>query len=385
MKVFVLLCYLISFGKDLNSQSIYDKSSIKSIMNKVIAYQNRNPWTDEADYDWIRGTYYTGIMACYQATADKKFLDQCIEWGEDYKWNVPTGKPVDNPFYIAGANLLTCTQTWLECYLDKKRKDRIAPTIAHLEKSDIKNPVTSPTQWYYGQGVKYVDALYVAGPALAMLYKITGNEKYAAWLDSFFWDVYGTLYDEKSNLFYRDIHYMPGYTPGTMSDQNSRKTFFYQKTANGKKVIWSRGNGWAFAALARILKYLPKDYGNWEKYKTVFIKMAQSLKDRQDEDGYWHPNLDDPMDFPYKETSGTGFFTYGMAWGINNGILDKTAYLPAVKKGWEALHNSVSTEGKVQWGQLEAGSPFIVKREDSHEYVSGAFLLAASEVYRVVF
>jgi hypothetical protein len=34
-------------------------------------------------------------------------------------------------------------------------------------------------------------------------------------------------------------------------------------------------------------------------------------------------------------------------------------------------------------GQPEAGAIFIVKQEDSHEYISGTFLLAASEVYKL--
>ena len=379
----LMLGYLAFLYGDLNGQPIYEKDSIKLVIDKVIKYQNSNPWTTEKDYDWIRGTYYTGIMACYQATGDKKFLDQCVKWGEDYNWGVPSGQPADDPFYIAGPNLLTCTQTWMECYLDKKQDKRIKPTIEHLDKKNIKNPVNYPLQWCYSQGVKYVDALYVAGPSLAMLYKITGKQKYANWLDSFFWDVCGTLFDEKTNLFYRDIHYMPAYPPGNTSDQAARKSVFYQRTAAGKKVMWSRGNGWAFAALVRILKYLPKEEGNWDKYKALFIKMAESLRERQNEDGFWRPNLDDPLDFPYKETSGTSFFSYGIAWGVNNGILERAKFLPVLTKAWDALNSAVSSEGKVQWGQLEAGSPYIVKQEDSHEYVSGAFLLAASEMYKL--
>ena len=380
---------IVSACIKVNGQSVNDKASIRLVMDKVNTYQLKHPWTDSADYNWIRGTWYTGVMACYQATGDKKYLEQCEKWGNDYKWEVPFEKPFTQS---SGANLLTCAQTWLECYLVKKDKKKIAPTIAHFKTARVDNPLTMPLDWYYEAGERYVDAIYVAAPVLAMLYKITGDEKYSSWMDSFFWDVYGKLFDKKINLFYRDLQYVPGYTgPVAKSYQlndsivhkDAHQTYVYQKTAAGKKVIWSRGNGWAFAGLARILKYLPQEQGNFKRYLTLFQKMAESLKERQQEDGYWRPNLDDPMDFPYKETSGTGFFVYGLAWGINNGYLNRTEFKPTVDKGWKALNEALSKDGKVQWGQLEAGSPDVVKQEDSHEYVTGTFLLAASEVYKM--
>ena len=111
--------------------------------------------------------------------------------------------------------------------------------------------------------------------------------------------------------------------------------------------------------------------------------MAISLKSRQSEEGFWYPNLDDPKDFPVKETSGTGFFTYGFAWGINSGLLDGNEYLPVVEKAWKSIYTAVSDEGKIQWGQRVGDRPVLVKMEDSHEYISGIFLLAASEVYKL--
>jgi len=265
----------------------------------------------------------------------------------------------------------------------------IASLKDHFKSSTALNPLTRPLDWYYEGGDRYVDALFVAPPVLAMLYKITGNEKYANWMDSFFWDVYGSLYDRDINLFYRGIRWTPGYKCGELSrissasHQDKRTTYGYQITAEGKKVIWSRGNGWAFAGLARILKYLPKVESNFKKYETVFQNMAKSLKERQQEDGYWRPNLDDPNDYPYKETSGTGFFVYGLACGINNGYLNEEEYKPVVEKGWKALNESVSEDGKVQWGQLGGAAPFVIKKEDTSEFVTGMFLLAASEMYKM--
>lgn len=35
---------------------------------------------------------------------------------------------------------------------------------------------------------------------------------------------------------------------------------------------------------------------------------------------------------PGPETSGTAFFTYGLLWGMNNGLFDEDTYRPVVMK-----------------------------------------------------
>ena len=112
--------------------------------------------------------------------------------------------------------------------------------------------------------------------------------------------------------------------------------------------------------------------------------MAAELKDRQQPDGFWYPNLADPNDYGTPESSGTGFFTYALAWGINNGILAREDYYPVVESAWKALYDALDAEGKVRWGQLVGAAPYKILEEDSHEFVTGTFLLAASEVYRLV-
>jgi rhamnogalacturonyl hydrolase YesR len=203
-------------------------------------------------------------------------------------------------------------------------------------------------------------------------------------MDSFFWDVYGELFDQDDHLFYRDQRYRyQNVAPKSAQIVNERNSSPYRVSPSGKKVLWSRGNGWVFAGLARILKYTPKNYANYDRYKELYLLMAIELKKRQQTDGFWYPNLDDPQDYGGKETSGTGFFTYGIAWGINNGILPREEYLPIVQKSWAAIVSAVSEEGKVQWGQMVGSSPYKILQEDSHEYVSGTFLLAASEMYKM--
>jgi Predicted unsaturated glucuronyl hydrolase involved in regulation of bacterial surface properties, and related proteins len=65
--------------------------------------------------------------------------------------------------------------------------------------------------------------------------------------------------------------------------------------------------------------------------------MCAALLPLQRSDGYWNVSLNDPDNFGGKEVSGTSLFIYGFAWGINNKILDKKIYLPAITKAWNAM------------------------------------------------
>jgi unsaturated rhamnogalacturonyl hydrolase len=363
--ILLLVIYCLTAVPQMSkAQSVdaFRKDAVVQLMDKVNTYQLNNPWK-EYDDNWIRGTYYAGVMACYLATGNKAYLQQSESFCESLKWSLPTLPPGHN---ASGVNLLTCGQTMLECYMVKKEKYKIEHIIAHLEKPDVKNPIANPREWYFEGGRRYVDGLFTGPPTLAMLYKVTKDEKYLLWMEACFWDIYGKLYDTDVNLFYRD------------------KRFFDQKTANGNNVIWSRGNGWALAGIARILEYLPKDHANYKRYEQVLQDMANALKKCQSKGGLWYPNLADAEATPYKETSGTSFFIYGLAYGVNTGLLDKNEFAPVIKKAWNSVCEEISEEGKVQWGQRVGDRPVNLSKDDSHEYVSGTFLLAASEVYKMV-
>jgi rhamnogalacturonyl hydrolase YesR len=299
-------------------------------------------------------------MAAWKATKDKTFLDQALRWGHESEWQVGTEPN--------GANRLFCVETWTELYFAKHDRAMIDPAIKWLATPDPVTPAGS-RHWYvdhYNENREevYVDSLYGAS-ALAMLAKATGDKKYLDIMNAFFDDVTSQLLDKEVGLYFRDPR------------------FIGQRTANGKKIFWSRGNGWAFAGIARVLEYLPENDPSRQHYVEIFNRLAAELVKRQGADGMWRVNLDDANQFPNPETSGTGFFCFGLAWGINHGILSREAYLPAAIKAWDGLSNSVSPEGKVLWGQQVDGEPHLVARDSTHEYVTGTFLLAGSEVYKL--
>jgi rhamnogalacturonyl hydrolase YesR len=350
------LIFLICF-KPITSikaqNDVFDKEFILSLMEKVNNYQIEANGK-KVNRNWKQATYYTGVMAFYLVTKDQKLLEQAINWSEKNNWE--TGNEMFFP-----ANRLTCTQTYLQIFSQKYDSSMIKNTLEYL---DAELMVTEPA---YLRGWYYVDALYVGIPPFIMMSAITGEDKYADYGNRIFWELTDELFDTEEVLFYRDS-----------------EARFNEKSRNGKKVLWSRGNGWAVASIPRILTYLKKDHNSYEQYKELLQKMAASLAKRQGEDGLWRTNLADFEDYPEPESSGTAFFTYAIAWGINNGILDQDKFEPVIRKSWKGLCDIVNEEGKVCWGQHEARKPGNIKKEDSDEFVSGAFLLAGSEMLLLI-
>ena len=197
---------------------------------------------------------------------------------------------------------------------------------------------------------------------MAAVSAATGDQKYLDLADRLWWKTTDYLYDRDEHLYFRDSR------------------FFDQREKNGKKVFWSRGNGWVFAGLARVLEHMPADYPERGRFVTQFREMAARLVEIQGDDGFWRSSLLDPDEYPAPESSGTGFFAYGLAWGINRGLLDAATYRPAVERAWKGLNWAVKPSGQLGWVQQIGYDPRSVGPDDTVEYGSGAFLLAASEV-----
>ena len=119
------------------------------------------------------------------------------------------------------------------------------------------------------------------------------------------------------------------------------------------------------------------------RFEQLFKDMAAKVLACQQPDGLWHSSLLDPGSYPSKETSGSGFFTYALAWGVNQGLLDRTTYEPAVLKAWTALVGCVNDDGKLTRVQPVGADPKTFNPDSTEVYGVGAFLLAGSEMYRM--
>ena len=176
-----------------------------------------------------------------------------------------------------------------------------------------------------------------------------------------FWATTNFLYDPSERLYYRDSR------------------FFALRDANGRKVFWSRGNGWVFAGLVRMMEALPLNDPDRRRLQDLFQEMAGRVKELQKADGYWPPALLAPEGSP-PESSGTALFTYGLAWGIEHGLLERAEYETAVRRGWSALERAIQPDGRLGWVQQVSDRPDEVVATDTEIYGVGAFLMAAAAV-----
>lgn len=334
-------------------EDIYTKPFIVSAMKKVCDWQLKNPVTinERNENDWARAAFYTGVMATYKTTGNEKYLDEAMAWSKSFDWKLAKR--------LRHADDHAKGQTYLEVY-EVKNDPAMIQDVRDTFDSLIMDPKPGREDWWW------CDALFMAPPVLARLAAATGDQRYITFLNTMFWDAYDFLYDKEEHLFYRDQNY------------------FDKKTPNGSKTFWARGNGWVLAGTARVLQYLPKDNAHYDQYVSLLKEMAGAVKRIQGEDGLWRPSLLDDQEVPHPETSGSAFFCYALAWGINNGILGKDEYLPVVKKAWEGLNTYVTEEGKLQWVQPIGAAPDQVTIDNYQEYGSGAYLLAGSELYKLL-
>ena len=311
---------------------------------------------------WTRAVYYEGLMAMYKVDPQKKYYDYAFDWGEKHQWSPRDSVTTRN------ADNQCCGQTYLELYQSDPKPEhaeKIKQCIDRMVNSDKIDDWT------------WVDALQMAMPVYAKLAVIYNDDKYYERMYQMYNHTKtaegGGLYNTTEHLWWRDKSFVPPYNE-----------------PNGANCYWSRGNGWVFAALVRTLSTIPKNAPHRDEYLKTYLEMAKAIAPLQREDGYWNVSLKDSTHFGGKELTGTSLFIYGMAWGINNGILSKKKYQPIIAKAWEALVKySLHPEGFLGYVQGTGKEPkdsqpvSYTHIPDFEDYGLGCFLLAGSEIYKL--
>ncbi len=357
--VFVLMLIgMTAFSKNQQDKCFKPKE-IKKAMTKAAMWQFANPKHEL--WDWTNGAFYAGVSAGYKTTGDKKILEAMIKMGETTQW-----KPGPR---LQHADDIAICQTYIDMFRIKKDKAMIQPFIDNMNKFLVTpfpvKGIEKITWWW-------CDALFMAPPAMAKLSVSTGDKRFMEKSDELYHECYNLLYDKEEHLFARDLGYV---IKGDASDR---------REANGKKIFWSRGNGWVMGGLALLMDELPKDYKERAFYEKLFKEMAEKIASLQQEDGLWRASLLDPASYPGGEASGSGFYTFALAWGINNGLLDAEKYLPVVQKAWKGMNTLIQPDGHVGWCQPIGADPKKNFSAESWEvYGTGAFLLAGSEVIKL--
>ncbi|AWW28865.1 glycoside hydrolase family 88 protein [Echinicola strongylocentroti] len=365
--VLIVLAGSVSTG-NVVAQKAFDKEWIKRKMIAAMEWQEAHPIYAVAPTDWTNGAYYTGVARAHAATGDQFFMAALKNMGYQNSWDTFERREHADDIAISYSYL----------YVDKAEGRKglvdLAPTKAFLDEH-----LFMDNKWKNaknGDEVKNIlwwwcDALFMAPPVINLYAKHTGDQKYLDAMHKYYKETYDKLYDQDEHLFARDARFI---WKGSEKDINE---------PNGKKVFWSRGNGWVIGGLALILEDMPEDYDHRDFYEGLFVQMAERIVELQHKDGLWRTSLLSPASYDHGEVSGSGFFTYALTWGINNGYLEKDTYLPAVKKAWKALTKCQHDDGMVGWVQNIGASPEPASVDSWQNFGTGAFLLAGSEILKL--
>ncbi len=333
---------------------------IKTLMEKVNDYWiEENP--DVGICAWERAAYFRGNMDAYEILGKREYLKYAIKWADRNDWNFYNNENHNT----TNADNISCG----EVYMDMMEKYDVDGKLNHIVSTMEWTANDSCNDYWW-----WIDTIYMAlnfYNRMGIYLKKTAlfKKAYMLFINS---KIDRGCWDEAESLWFRDENFL--------ADK--------AHTMSGKKVFWSRGNGWVFAGLAKTLRTLSDDKG-WcpqkfsAEYLEVYLKMAASLKKCQKEDGFWSTSLLEPDEFDMPESSGTALNVLGYLIGINEGILPAEEYLESAYKGFEALTNvAMDEKGKIGWVQVVALKPGPVKKEATNDYAVGTYLCICRELIK---
>ena len=326
------------------------RRDILSAMRKVADWQLHEA---EGKYNiqWTYAALYDGFLAASKATGDRRYRDRVLQIAEQNHWSFGPR--------LGHADDEAIGLTYLTFYTEKLDVQMLAATRDGMNKILARTDDPQNLLWWW------CDALYMAPPVLAQLTLATGDLRYVDFMDHEWSLSTAALYDPAEHLYYRD------------------KRFLTTSEPNGRKVFWSRGNAWVLAGLALVVHRLPVDSPLRGKYISLYRVMAERIVALQPSDGLWRASLLDPDAYPAPEISSTAFFTFAIAWGINEHILDRKKYVPVVRRAWRGMLTHIYASGRLGNIQPIGAEPGKYKPSSSYVYGVGAFLMAGSELCQI--
>lgn len=312
----------------------------------------------EISSNWVAAVFYVGASRLARVSGNPNTLRFLTATAEHYNYAFRGARSERG---LLNADDLAIGDLYQELYARRGQRGVLMPLQQRLDfmLPHLNRPRETPALIWW-----WCDALFMAPPVLARQSALTGNLVYLRAMDKEWRRTAARLWVEQDRLFLRDQRFRD-------------KDHF---GAGGKPVYWARGNGWVMGGLARTLEAMPADFEGRGFYVDIFRKMAGRVAGLQQADGLWRSDLNDPEGFAEPETSGSAFFVYALAWGINHGLLDRATYQPAVTKGWAALNRHVLPNGLLGAAQKTGDRPVPTAPDDVGPYATGAYLLAGLEV-----
>ncbi len=350
---------------------------IELMTNVDRTWQERMGYRTRSFWNWA--VFHTGNMEVVrylnerqeQQTIYNEFKEFSENWGEANNWYGSTG---DDPSlwrytygeesnYALFGDWQCCFQTYIDLYnLDGQKNERMVArakqVMSYMMRSDTVD------YWWWA------DALYMAMPVLPKMYNLTGDNGYLDKLYFCFDYARNLMYNEQDHLFFRDANYV----------------YPMHRTSHGMPDYWSRGDGWVVAGLAKVLATVPKNWRRYGMFEDIYKDMCSKVITCQVSEGFWPESLCDSLFATCRESSGTSLFTYGLLWGVNNGVLKPDVYMPAINRAWTYLTEIALQEdwtvGYMQPIGAAANEGAQLYPSNITDFGTGAFLLAAAEMAR---
>ncbi len=370
------------------------------------------------NYFWAKAAYLTGNMEAYYATGIEAYRKYATDWANSCGWSsAPSTNKAEwkwgydqsfNSKNVLFGDFQICFQSYIDLYNIEKNESK--GTVADQKKIaralEVMSEEVSRSNddfWWWADG------LYMVMPVMTKLYKLTGEQKYLDGLYRFWRYAKELMYDGPGGIPTN----ANGYTTSARlangahySDPNNYTYLFYRDAGyafplkgnpghESEKNFWARGDGWVFAGLAKVLQDIPDSWEHYDEFEKTYLEMAPAIRDcmRTDENGYGFWTQSMLQGYPTSasnpngyETSGTAFFTYGFAWGINSGLLPKEEYLETAVRAWNYLeHIALQPDGMVGYVQyIGSQATKAMGPRDNQNFGVGAYLLAAAEMSRLV-
>ena len=331
-------------------------------------------------YEW--GVTYSAVLAAYEATGDKAYLDYVTSrhrflaelspvFQKIYAKNMSIDtniRKVIDPHALDDAGAICCSM--IKSLL-RDPKQPLRQQIDHYA-DYIMNKEYRLADGTFGRlrpqkNTVWLDDMFMGIPTVAYMGKLTGDTKY---------------YDEAARqvLQFASRMWVPEkklFRHGWVEAMEPHPAFH-----------WGRANGWAILTLCEVLDVLPADHPKRPEILKLLQEHAEGLARLQYHDGFWHQLLD--RNDTYLEASATAIYTYCFAHAINQGWLDAKAYGPAALLGWQASASSVNAKGQVEKVCVGTGMAFDpafyayrpVHVMAAHGY--GPLIWAGAEVIRLI-
>ncbi len=354
---FLLFCFQVQ-------ASVFTPEEIVVRMEKAAEWQIENPAIFGA-LEWHCAPFYTGLTDLSEITGNPKYYDYVKSIGSKNEWKI-RDRRYHADDHAVGLSYLKLYEHYKDPAMISAVRKEFDWILANPPKQTIVGEDGKIRETYNRERWNWCDALYMAPPVWAGMSAVTGEKKYADYMVQEWKKAHEWYWCAEEDLYFHD------------------KRDIVKTSLNGKKVFWARGDGWVIGGLVEVLQYLPKDHPERSYFENIFKQMAAKLITIQKENGTWAPNLLDSQDPPQDDISGSVFFVYGLAWGINNGILDRSTYEAATRKGWLALCDRQNENGRLINVQPVGGFPVAFDPDNTEIFTVGGFISAGSEIWKLV-